>query len=147
MATDKPTRMTARRRVLLDELRRSRAHPTADEVYRRVRRRLPTISLGTVYRNLELLAATGAAQVLPSGEGPRRYDGDARPHVHIRCQSCGRVADVAGEPLVDWHAVAPPAGFSIFGYRLELIGVCPRCARRKRKRSPENNKEELPWQR
>ena len=88
------TRMTRQRMVILEELKKVRTHPTADELYAMVRARLPRISLGTVYRNLDFLAETGEILKLEAAGSIRRFDGDIRPHQHIRCTNCGRVGDV-----------------------------------------------------
>ncbi len=122
--------MTRQRRVILEELRKVRCHPTADEIYVRVRRRLPRISLGTVYRNLELLTATGLVRrIEPAGsQGPSRYDGDTAAHYHVRCLGCGRIGDVPAGPVA---GIEEPfrgsSEFEIVGHRLELLGWCPRC--------------------
>lgn len=122
-------RLTKQRAVLLEELRKCRLHPTADEVFEIVRRRLPRISLATVYRNLELLAEAGEARVLANADGPKRYDGDVRPHLHIRCGVCGRVADVHGEVRVSWRRLVLPVGYRVLDYSVDLVGLCPRCAK------------------
>ncbi|MHB0913547.1 MAG: Fur family transcriptional regulator [Armatimonadota bacterium] len=115
--------MTRQRRVVLEELRKSKAHPTADEVYARVRRRLLKISLGTVYRNLEVLSGLGAIQTLDLG-GARHYDGNPEAHCHVRCSGCGRVADLPESPIVP---LAGGGGYDITGYRLTFTGYCPSC--------------------
>ena len=121
-------RVTAQRRTILDELRRDHSHPTADEVYERVRRTLPRISLGTVYRNLELLAERGLIRRLDGTGSKRRYDGDTDAHYHVRCERCGRVDDVHTPPIqVPRRAVARASGYRITGHRLELTGLCPTC--------------------
>ena len=124
----KPLRMTQQRRVILDELRKVTSHPTADAVYRMVRRRLPNISLGTVYRNLEILSESGMIQKLEPGGSARRYDGNPKMHYHIRCVRCERVDDfpVGSIPAVN-RAVRNVSGYEILGYRLEFVGVCPKC--------------------
>lgn len=123
-------RHTRQRQVILEELGKLKSHPTAPALYELVRRRLPSISLGTVYRNLELLSATGHAVKLELGGAQARFDGNTQPHDHIRCTRCGRVDDL--EPLVldaftpaghDW------AGYEVQGRRLEFFGVCPQCRR------------------
>ena len=83
-------RMTPQRRVILELLTAQRWHPTADELFHAVRRRLPRISLATVYRNLDLLAQTGHVLRLDPPEGPRRFDGFTEGHTHARCSRCGR---------------------------------------------------------
>ncbi len=121
-------RMTAQRQVILEELRRVKTHPSADELYEMVRRRLPRISLGTVYRNLELLAEQGSIARLDAAGGARRFDGDVSEHCHVRCLGCGAVADAGPSPPLgsERPAQAPP-GYQITGRRLEFIGYCPVC--------------------
>jgi Fur family transcriptional regulator, ferric uptake regulator len=121
-------RNTRQRQVILEELRMLDSHPTASGLYDIVRRRLPNISLGTVYRNLDLLARLGQIQKLEVSGTESRFDGNPCQHDHLRCISCGRVDDVAGEPL-DLSGGKPQdfRGYEILGRRLELLGKCPRC--------------------
>ena len=86
-------RMTRQRNVILEELRKVDTHPSADEVYDMVRRRLPRISLGTVYRNLEILSQNGRIQKLEIGGTQKRFDGNPANHYHLRCIHCDRLAD------------------------------------------------------
>ena len=72
-------RMTRQRRVILEELRKVKTHPSADEIYEIVRKRLPRISLGTVYRNLEILSESGDIQKLEPGCSLKRFDGMRSP--------------------------------------------------------------------
>ncbi len=121
--------MTRQRMVILEELRKTVSHPTADELYATVRRRLSRISLGTVYRNLDLLAETGQILKLESAGAMRRFDGNPAPHRHVRCVRCGRVADVPCGPgdAPDISRLAVD-GFHITGARVEYDGVCEACA-------------------
>ncbi|MDE7371172.1 MAG: transcriptional repressor, partial [Desulfovibrio sp.] len=121
------TRMTRQRAEILAELRKAKTHPTAEEIHAKVRRALPRISLGTVYRNLELLAQAGEILRLEGGHG-RRFDGDVSPHLHVRCVRCGRVADVCGPAPAPELEGLSAAGFGILGARIELAGLCERCA-------------------
>ena len=122
------TRMTRQRAVILETLRSVCTHPTADEVYTMVKRRMPRISLGTVYRNLDFLAANNDIMKLESGGTTRRFDGTTAPHSHVRCTSCGRVADVHGDtPPLPMQAVHAE-GFTLTGARVEYDGVCDVCA-------------------
>ncbi len=119
--------MTRQRRLILSELQASDAHPTADDVYQAVRRTLPRISLGTVYRNLEVLAECGAIERIEGGP-QRRYDADLYPHVHIRCQQCGRVDDVEVREIPKAVDLLEDAGgYDVQGYRIEYVGLCPSC--------------------
>jgi len=121
-------RMTRQRRVILEELRKVNTHPSADEVYEMVRKRLPRISLGTVYRNLEVLSETGDIKKLEPGCSLKRFDGNPAEHFHIRCIRCDRIADVpvASDFEIDL-ADMTPAEYEILGHRLEFFGLCPYC--------------------
>jgi len=121
-------RKTQQRQVILEELRKLTSHPTAADLYDIVRRRLPRISLGTVYRNLELLTRMDEIQKLEIGGSEARFDGNAAPHYHIRCVRCERVDDIhdAPEDLVKGN-IKKLAGYEIFGFRIEFFGHCPEC--------------------
>ncbi len=125
--SDRSRRMTRQRRIILEELERQGNHPTADEIYEAVRRELPRISLGTVYRNLQTLVEDGAISSLREG-GRMRFDGNALEHYHVRCLNCGRLEDVPVEE-VDEPAVELErrSGYRILAYRLEFTGLCPGC--------------------
>ena len=122
-------RMTRQRRVILEELRRVNTHPSADEIYEIVRKRLPRISLGTVYRNLEILSDSGDIQKLEPGSSLKRFDGNPSEHFHIRCVRCDRIADVPMLPdlKIDLERVNA-SDFEIIGHRLEFLGLCPQCS-------------------
>jgi Fur family ferric uptake transcriptional regulator len=120
--------MTKQRAVILEELRSVSSHPSADEIYAMVRRRLPRISLGTIYRNLELLSESGEIRRIDSGANLKRFDGRADSHYHIRCTRCDRLVDVSIDLGVDVEAPARAVtDFAILGHTLEFIGVCPEC--------------------
>jgi Fur family ferric uptake transcriptional regulator len=123
--------MTSQRKVILEELRGVDTHPTADRIYEMVRRRLPRISLGTVYRNLETLAEQGLIRKYESAGSQRRYDGDPSNHYHVRCLRCGRLDDVPLSPVADVeHLLKDRTEYEIVGHRLEFEGICPDCRRR-----------------
>ncbi len=123
--------MTRQRKVLLEELRKVNTHPDADEIYTMVRQRLPRISLGTVYRNLEILSGLGEIQKLELGESQKRFDGNPKPHYHIRCLHCNRMVDVSAPPFKSMinieKELSGPTDYKILGHRLEFIGICPVC--------------------
>jgi len=124
-------RNTRQRQVILEELQRAASHPTAVGLFGLVRRRLPKISLGTVYRNLELLVRMGAVQKLEF-EGEARFDGNVERHDHLRCVGCGRVDDLFGPPLDLLGGESDDlCGYEILGHRLEFFGLCPACRRRR----------------
>ncbi len=121
-------RMTRQRKVILQELCQVDTHPSADEVYAMVRKRLPRISLGTVYRNLEILSESGDIQKLELGCTLKRFDGTTKKHYHLRCIRCDRVVDapVDFEVSID-HGMKGATDFKIIGHKLEFIGICPEC--------------------
>src|SRR5216117_3849696 len=102
-------RLTRPRRLILDVVRATEAHPTAALVYQRVRRRLPRVSLATVYRNLRVLAAEGFLAER-ADTGGLRFDANSAPHAHFTCLVCGRIYDV-------------PAGIGPGGRRRVAVAV------------------------
>ncbi|MBN1511993.1 MAG: transcriptional repressor [Phycisphaerae bacterium] len=126
--TNQDLRMTAQRKVILEELRSVDTHPTADRIYEMVRRRLPRVSLATVYRNLEWLAEAGVIQKYESAGSQRRFDGNPSTHDHIRCVECGRLDDIMADPIPDVEErIRDKTDYRIVGYRLEYLGICPSC--------------------
>lgn len=124
----KRRRHTPQRQVILEELAGLYTHPTAAELYALVRQRLPRVSLGTVYRNLEVLCEDGLARRLTLAGSDARYDGNTRPHDHVRCIGCGILRDLPpGTAAFRPDLPAEAAGFLVEGYRLEYFGRCPRC--------------------
>ena len=128
MKTQAPQRNTKQRQVILEELQKLTSHPTAVGLYRIVSRRLPKISLGTVYRNLDLLTRAGIIQKLEFGSEEARFDGNLTPHHHIRCVKCGRVDDIHGPPLDLLGGKRDDFNdYCVLGHRIEFFGVCPQC--------------------
>jgi Fur family ferric uptake transcriptional regulator len=112
----------------LEELKKLTTHPTAVGLYEIVRRRLPKISLGTVYRNLELLARQGTIQKLYFDEQQARFDGDVSRHDHIVCMKCGRMDDIHCPPIDLLTAAANDCGgYRLLDRRVQFVGICPRC--------------------
>ena len=106
-----------------------KSHPTADEIYEAVRKLLPRISLGTVYRNLETMSRAGLIRKLELGNTQKRFD-DNTPggHYHVRCVSCGRLDDVSAKSLSSIeNAFRAGSDYEITGHQLVLTGLCPKC--------------------
>ena len=120
--------MTAQRRVILEELRRAHSHPTASQLYEMVRHRLPRISLGTVYRNLDVLARTGQVLRIGGESSQMRFDGRTHLHCHVRCTECGRIDDIEVDPGggID-DAVRGKTDYRLAGHTIEFYGLCPQC--------------------
>lgn len=121
-------RMTNQREIILEELKKSGQHLSADELYDKVRQFIPRISLATVYRNLEILAELGIVAKLEIGGRQKRFDADVSGHDHIYCTRCHRIDNIElnRERL---PSIAPKGeyGYAVTGYRLEFAGICPKC--------------------
>lgn len=121
-------RMTNQREIILRELRESRQHLTADELYERVKKVMPRISLATVYRNLEVLSEAGIIAKLEISGRQKRFDYDVTEHDHICCMKCHRVDNLVLDreklEAINWEN---QDGYSVKGYRLEVAGICPEC--------------------
>lgn len=131
MSNNEKLRMTRQRQMILDELMKVRTHPTAYEVHEMVKRVLPQISLGTVYRNLEQLSACGRILKLSFGNGNRRYDGNAAAHPHFSCLECGRVEDLPAEQGIEQAVNAVLEGslrdHQVLSVSMKVYGLCPDC--------------------
>ena len=131
----KATRVTRQKEAILRAALHSGDHPTADMIYAEVRRELPRVSLGTVYRNLQKLVGEGRLSLAPvQDEGGRsaRFDPETRPHDHFVCDSCQRIYDIAreGDGAIDLRSFAE-RGFRVTSHTLALYGVCARCEARR----------------
>jgi len=121
-------RMTPQRLAVLQALRSTDSHPTAEELRGLVQDLVPKVSLGTVYRNLHVLVEEGYVLRLPTPQGSHRFDGDMSPHLHVICRMCGHIADVHLE--IDSGAldrVTSLTGYSDLSQGVEFRGVCPDC--------------------
>ncbi|WP_265332426.1 Fur family transcriptional regulator [Zhaonella formicivorans] len=120
--------MTKQKKVILDVLKNTDTHPTADWIYEKARKTLPDISLGTVYRNLHVLKELGEISELNYGSSYSRYDGNPAAHYHFVCEACGKVLDVdlpVQTKLND--EVASQMGLKVTHHRLEFYGLCDEC--------------------
>lgn len=121
---------TPQRLAVLRALSETVAHPTAEAVHRAVQPLRPGTSLATVYNVLNLLAREGLILELTMADAASRFDYTARPHAHIVCTGCGRVADVEVPVPVEAASQAEQAsGFKVDSVRLDFRGLCPDCLR------------------
>jgi Fur family peroxide stress response transcriptional regulator len=121
-------RLTKQRRVILDILRATDTHPTADWVYSKARRQIKNVSLGTIYRNLNLMTKESLIKKFDFGFGLSRFDGCMDPHSHLICDNCGAIIDLPAEHEPEKIAqLENKTGFSIHSYEIELHGICPKC--------------------
>lgn len=120
-------RMTHQREIILEELRRSHTHPTADELYEKIRKRVPRMSLATVYRNLEILSAAGLIQKLEISGRQKRFDWNPGPHDHVLCTACHRLDNIDITGPVPELPRELDQRYRITGRRIEFFGLCPHC--------------------
>ncbi len=125
---DDNMRLTSQRQVILEELKKVTSHPTANDVYDMVRKRLPRIGLGTVYRNLDLLAEKGIIKKIEVGGDQKRFDGNTSPHYHIRCLRCNRVEDIFIERDMELEKnAASCCNYKILDHHVQFSGICSKC--------------------
>ena len=116
------------RELVLAEVKSSREHPTADMVYAALKADNPSLSLGTVYRNLNLLAQMGQIHKIGMPGGSDRFDGRTDEHYHMLCQKCGRVYDVQLDTLSELDGqIQSQKGFLVHSHDLIVRGVCRAC--------------------
>jgi Fe2+ or Zn2+ uptake regulation protein len=126
--TDKMRRNSRQREAILHVLETTTAHPTADFIYEKVRKKIPNISKGTVYRNLQVLKETGEIRELNLNGTKSRFEVDSGNHYHFRCESCGKVIDL--DYNVDTgldRDIAKKTGLKILYHQLEFRGICNNC--------------------
>lgn len=128
MKTNIPRRNTRQRRLILEELRKVKTHPAADSIFKLVRKRIPAISFGTVYRNLNLLRDQGEILELSCGRYSCRYDGSTHNHYHFLCLKCKNVFDIDA-PVLEYLdiKVSENSGFTVKYHRIDFYGYCKDC--------------------
>lgn len=121
--------MTKQRAIILEKLKKVTTHPTADEIYLMVKKRIPNISLGTVYRSLNVLKESGEISEL-NCDNFNRFDGTTAPHSHFTCNKCKKMFDIRYE--LDFNLdkkISKKTGFKTLGHRIEFFGICNNCKR------------------
>jgi len=124
-------RFTPQRRVVFDSLLTRRDHPTATEVFMRVKGDMPSISLATVYNCLETLVECGLVKQVNVEREPTRYCPNVEEHAHFVCNQCGQVFDVdlTGSAKME-KMLSLPEGFTVTSRELNLRGTCATCNKR-----------------
>lgn len=121
-------RMTPQRHAILSYLLGTIAHPSADDIYKALVPRFPSMSVATVYNNLRVFIESGLVKELNYGDASSRFDANVSNHYHATCKGCGKIVDFSYSGL---HQVEEAAslqtGFEIEGLRLEVHGWCPDC--------------------
>lgn len=121
-------RMTPQRHAILSYLFDHMSHPTADEIYKALSDRFPSMSVATVYNNLRLLKDAKLVKELTYGDASSRFDADITEHYHVICKSCGKIVDFAYPCLNEVEELASKrTGFQIESHRMEVYGTCGDC--------------------
>jgi len=121
--------VTYQRIVIYKALSSTKTHPSAEMVYRMVKKEYPSISLATVYKNLETLADHGIIAKVTPLHDLARFDADTNLHHHLVCVHCKKIIDIHDTNLNEIeieHEKAP--GFQVLGYQIQFVGVCNECA-------------------
>ncbi len=117
---------TKQRQLIMEAVRGTNQHPTADELFQTIRHKLPTISLATVYRNLNFLSERGEIRKLSMPGMPDRFDWKLDPHDHMICHTCGQVFDFHLSSDLK-SQIAASCGAQVDSYTLVAHGICPHC--------------------
>ena len=134
--SEKPYRHSRQRERLLMILHSTGSHPTAAWLYDRLKPEFPSLSLGTVYRNLAILVDQGLAQKIDAGSTFDRYEAKTEPHYHLICSKCGSITDFEEQVFADINeVVSRSTDFTIQSHRIDFYGICPVC-RRQENRNP-----------
>lgn len=121
-------RNTIQNSLVYEAVNKLQCHATADEIYDMIVHEHPTISRGTVYRNLNRLAEMGKIRKMEIPGGPDRFDHRCHDHCHVKCERCGRVFDVDMDYITGLEKnITDTHGFEFTGYDILFRGICPEC--------------------
>jgi len=123
-------RVTPQRRAIIEVLQENNSHPSAEQVFARVRSIMPDLSPATVYNTLHELVEIGTLRELDLGRGERRYDVNIESHDHLICLGCGRVEDVPHNRETPGLPPEHAHGFQVVDCSVVFRGYCPACAAR-----------------
>ena len=125
-------RQSKQRTRILELLRSTEIHPTADWLYEKLKNEFPRLSLGTVYRNLSTLIEQGLAKKIHFGSTFDRFEANIKPHYHLICESCGKILDFEMPIYDDLNQQAKQlTNFNIRHHKLEFFGMCEECNNKK----------------
>jgi Fur family transcriptional regulator, peroxide stress response regulator len=126
--------LTHQRMAIYERLKSSKEHPSAEELYRALKPRYPSLSLATVYKTLQTLESLGLISLVNRPHAQARYDAITERHHHAICETCGRIVDLFDARLDDLPVPADASGFKVTGHSVHFRGVCARCSKTSRAR-------------
>lgn len=124
-----------KRDAILDCIRQTKSHPTAEWVYQQLKPDFPDLSLGTVYRNISMFRSEGIIQSIGVVNGLERYDYNTTPHTHFICTGCGQVLDLDHVLLPESVLQDAASGGTISSYQLQFTGTCAHCIDNQKQKS------------
>jgi Fe2+ or Zn2+ uptake regulation protein len=124
---EKGFKLTPQRLQIIDIMAHDRSHPSAMTLYKKARKKIPSISISTVYLTLALLKKYGLIKELEFNEMDNRYDGNTTKHVNLICAACGIIEDFEAELPVSTNIVQKRTGFRAYDTRMEYYGYCRKC--------------------
>ncbi len=128
IVTDKKCRKSQQRKVILDELQKSTAHPTAKQLYQLVKKRLPDVGMATIYRNLDHLEKNNQVIKIGSKQNETRYDGKISKHCHLICRDCNHIIDLMDvDKIIIKSKELKQSKFKIDPNYAEIFGTCNAC--------------------
>jgi Fur family peroxide stress response transcriptional regulator len=119
-------KLTPQRLAILEHLEGNKTHPSAEEIYKAVSRKFPTMSFATVYNTLEKLKEKGIVAELNVDPYKKRFDPDTRPHHHLICMNCKKIIDIHSKFKLHLEEIESE-GFKITGNHIEFYGLCSKC--------------------
>ncbi|MEK3954669.1 MAG: peroxide-responsive transcriptional repressor PerR [Psychrobacillus psychrotolerans] len=121
-------RITPQRHAILEFIIQSMSHPTADDIYKALESKFPSMSVATVYNNLRVFREAGLVKELTYGDSSSRFDFVTNDHYHMICDACGKIVDFHYPGLDEVeHLASHLTGFDVSYHRMEIYGVCPTC--------------------
>ncbi|MGQ9543872.1 MAG: Fur family transcriptional regulator [Candidatus Bathyarchaeia archaeon] len=125
---EKGFKVTPQRLAICELILSSKDHPTADQIYQKLLRKFPTISLATIYQTLHLLKELGLLQELGFADMSSRYEPNTSPHINIICPKCGQIYDYETNGVKElWSKIIAELGFKPVGQRLDIYKYCDKC--------------------
>lgn len=135
-------RKSQQRERILEIIKQTRSHPTADWIYQQLKDEIPDLSLGTVYRNLKVLMEQGHILKLPFGSTYDRFEAKISPHYHLVCEQCGEVRDFETTLYneINKRVMNSSSTFKVTRHRIDIFGICEKCQKNATKQHKEKEK-------
>ena len=126
---DNGYKITPQRMAIVKILAKSEGHPSVEDIHDQIKKKFPTMSLATVYRNIVLIKSLGEVLELGFPDGSNRYDGNKpTPHPHVICIKCKKIVDLDLDSLDEMKKeVASETNFKVLNHRLDFFGICSNC--------------------